>query len=63
MIMFVGSGNTMDYYVVLEVKRDASDADIKSAYRRLATRYHPQKVAPAEKVVLFVNCTDSPPTT
>jgi len=30
-----------DYYDTLGVKADASDADIKSAYRRLARKYHP----------------------
>lgn len=30
-----------DYYDVLGIKRDATEAQIKSAYRRLARKYHP----------------------
>ncbi|XP_039202369.1 dnaJ homolog subfamily B member 13 isoform X2 [Crotalus tigris] len=32
-----------DYYVVLELNRNAKDADIKKAYRKLALKYHPLK--------------------
>lgn len=45
-----------DYYEILGVKRDASQKDIKSAYRKLARKWHPdlqpddQKEAAEEKI-------------
>jgi len=32
-----------DYYSVLGIDRSASDADIKSSYRKLARKYHPDR--------------------
>ena len=32
-----------DYYAVLEVARTATEQELKSAYRRLAMKYHPDK--------------------
>ncbi|AOZ73149.1 hypothetical protein BK816_07465 [Boudabousia tangfeifanii] len=32
-----------DFYTVLGVKKDADEAEIKKAYRRLARKYHPDK--------------------
>lgn len=33
----------MDYYKVLEVSKNATQDEIKSAYRKLASKYHPDK--------------------
>ena len=30
-----------DYYAILQVARDASEDDVRSAYRKLARQYHP----------------------
>ena len=30
-----------DYYQILGLKKDASEEDIKKAYRKLAMKYHP----------------------
>jgi len=32
-----------DYYEILGVQREAKEADVKSAYRRLALKYHPDR--------------------
>jgi molecular chaperone DnaJ len=37
------SATEVDFYELLEVERTADDATIKSSYRKLAMRYHPDK--------------------
>lgn len=46
-----------DYYEILGLKRDASEAEIKSAYRKLARKYHPDvnKTKDAEKKFKDIN--------
>ncbi|MBI1822136.1 MAG: DnaJ domain-containing protein [Nitrospirae bacterium] len=38
-----------DYYEVLGVKKDASAQEIKSAFRKLARKHHPDLASPAQK--------------
>ena len=37
--------NKRDYYEVLGLKKDATDADIKRAYRKEMSKHHPDKLA------------------
>lgn len=45
----------MDYYKILGVDKNASEADIKKAYRTLAHKYHPDKKSGDEKKFKEVN--------
>ena len=40
-----------DLYKILAVSRDATDADLKKAYRKLALLHHPDRNPPAKKAV------------
>ena len=37
--------NTDSDYKILEIDRSASDEEVKKAYRRMAMKYHPDKVS------------------
>lgn len=42
--MFMGKKST-DYYKILEIDANATDEEVKRAYRKLAVKHHPDKVA------------------
>ena len=44
----MGSSNYKDYYGILEIKKNATDDEIKKSFRRLARKYHPD-VNPGNK--------------
>lgn len=45
MAMFSVSRNEDWAYEVLEIKKEATDDEVKKAYRRMAMKYHPDKLA------------------
>jgi molecular chaperone DnaJ len=48
-----------DFYSLLGVQRDASDNDIKKAYRKLAMEFHPDRNAAPEAEAKFKEITEA----
>ena len=42
--MFAKKATKQDYYTILEIKESASDDEVKKAYRKMAKKYHPDKL-------------------
>src|ERR1700738_4831638 len=53
------SSTKRDYYEVLSVSRNASDDDIKKAYRRLALQFHPDRNNAPEATERFKEATEA----
>ncbi len=52
LLALYGKGKDPDWaYTALEIDRNATDEEIKKAYRRMAMKYHPDKVASAGEEV------------
>ena len=44
MIIANGSSNSEKWYKILGLTKNAADADVKKAYRKMAVKYHPDKL-------------------
>ena len=48
-----------DYYSILGINRDASENDIKKAYRKRAVRYYPNKGITLEDEKKFIEAAEA----
>ena len=44
MLFVKGSDNLSKWYKILGITKDSSDSDVKKAYRKMAVKYHPDKL-------------------
>jgi len=51
----------VDYYAILDINNSASNDEIAQAYRKLAIRLHPDKIAKAREETLNAKDTNRPP--
>lgn len=51
--------STKNYYEILGVSVDSTNAEIKSAYRKLARKYHPDINKDEDAISIFKNITEA----
>ncbi len=55
----MGYAMSKDYYEILGISQDASEADIKQAYRRMAMKYHPDRNTDSDSTEKFKEITQA----
>ncbi|KAJ3262068.1 DnaJ sub B member 13 [Boothiomyces macroporosus] len=49
----------LDYYKILNLKRDCEDAEIKAAYRKLSLKFHPERNSAPGTKQIFMNIAEA----
>ena len=49
LVLHLAAAEGKDYYKILGVPRDASESQIKKSFRKLAVKYHPDKIKNGDK--------------